>query len=246
MSPKAPSYSTDYQANRIFQAAGNGPPDAVSGDAHGTQCIGPYQEPVDLSPQVLNERKRGRAGPRHHSQKASRQDDADEPLNESVSIIEPTLAETNETGVDDHDEADEAPDLIDDEDEGSEDVEHKPREMSAKKKKRLQRMSNTMAREAGPVNLTLDVDALVPISSEVTWDQEPELLCCYNWHGAVDGTSMYSLRVKRMFLSLPIFLFFACELEKGLETSHGPCRLRYIWRLFLNHHSGTIPIFGFC
>ncbi|KAJ4299652.1 hypothetical protein N0V90_004898 [Kalmusia sp. IMI 367209] len=145
----------------------------------------------------MKERKRGRARHRHRSQKAPQQDNVDEPFNEGVSFAEPTLAETNEIDVDDDDDDvdnDEVLDLIDeDEDDGgrndAEDVEDKPKELSAKRKKRLERMANITAREAGPVILTLDVHDLVPISSEVTWDRDPELLCCYNWHGAVDGTN---------------------------------------------------------
>jgi hypothetical protein len=58
-----------------------------------------------------------------------------------------------------------------------------------KRQKRLEQFGKTVARDAGEVLETIDANMLTPISQNVAWDQEPELLCCYNWQASTDGTN---------------------------------------------------------
>ncbi|KAJ5022285.1 hypothetical protein J3E71DRAFT_353072 [Bipolaris maydis] len=58
-----------------------------------------------------------------------------------------------------------------------------------KRKKRLERFEKTITRDAGEVVETIDIASLTPISQQVSWDQDPELLCCYNWQASTDGTN---------------------------------------------------------
>ncbi|EMD67372.1 hypothetical protein COCSADRAFT_157765 [Bipolaris sorokiniana ND90Pr] len=58
-----------------------------------------------------------------------------------------------------------------------------------KRKKKLERFEKTIARDAGEAVETIDVASLTPIAQQVSWDQDPELLCCYNWQASTDGTN---------------------------------------------------------
>ncbi|KAF1978819.1 hypothetical protein BU23DRAFT_448233, partial [Bimuria novae-zelandiae CBS 107.79] len=80
--------------------------------------------------------------------------------------------------------------------EGDEDVqvadegEDKPKELSAKIKKRIAWMAELVQKEAGHVILTLDRSELTTTPFKVTWDEDDiKLLCSYNWQGANDGTN---------------------------------------------------------
>ncbi|EUC46188.1 hypothetical protein COCMIDRAFT_36149 [Bipolaris oryzae ATCC 44560] len=63
------------------------------------------------------------------------------------------------------------------------------KELLKKRKKRLERFEKTVARDAGEVVETIDVDSLIPVSQKVSWDQDPEIVCCYNWQASTDGTN---------------------------------------------------------
>lgn len=58
-----------------------------------------------------------------------------------------------------------------------------------KRKKKLERFEKSVARDAGEVLETITTDALAPVPQTVAWDQDPELLCCYNWQSSTDGTN---------------------------------------------------------
>lgn len=58
-----------------------------------------------------------------------------------------------------------------------------------KRKKKLERFEKTIARDTGEAVETIDVASLTPIAQQVSWDQDPELLCCYNWQASTDGTN---------------------------------------------------------
>ena len=58
-----------------------------------------------------------------------------------------------------------------------------------KRKKKLERFEKTTARDAGEVLETIDANTLIPVSQDVVWDRDPELLCCYNWQSSTDGTN---------------------------------------------------------
>ena len=64
-----------------------------------------------------------------------------------------------------------------------------PKEMTAKQKKKMERFGQTIAKDAGEVLQVIEVDALDPVPQNVTWDRDPELLCCYNWQASTDGTN---------------------------------------------------------
>jgi hypothetical protein len=49
-------------------------------------------------------------------------------------------------------------------------------------KLKMERFNADTKRDAGDVLTAIDVTALVPGPMSVTWDRDPELLCCYNWH----------------------------------------------------------------
>lgn len=65
----------------------------------------------------------------------------------------------------------------------------KPRELTAIQKKKLARFERQLAKDAGDVLHTIKLETILPIEQEVTWDQDPELLCSYNWKASTDGTN---------------------------------------------------------
>jgi hypothetical protein len=67
--------------------------------------------------------------------------------------------------------------------------ESKPSELTAKQKKKREQFDRTIARDAGDVLQTIDPAAIVPVEQEVAWDQDPELLCSYNWLASTDNTN---------------------------------------------------------
>ncbi|KAH8731755.1 hypothetical protein GQ44DRAFT_670296 [Phaeosphaeriaceae sp. PMI808] len=60
---------------------------------------------------------------------------------------------------------------------------------TAKQKKKKERFDRVIARDAGDVLQTLEASSIMPIQQNVTWDQEPELLCSYNWKASSDDTN---------------------------------------------------------
>ncbi|KAF2827124.1 hypothetical protein CC86DRAFT_24287 [Ophiobolus disseminans] len=69
--------------------------------------------------------------------------------------------------------------------------EQKPAEMTAKQKKKKEQFTRTIARDAGHVLQTIESDAIIPGPQEVTWDKDPELLCCYNWQGTAEENTIF-------------------------------------------------------
>jgi hypothetical protein len=62
----------------------------------------------------------------------------------------------------------------------------KPPGMTAKQQKKRERFDRGVARDAGEYLQSIPVESIVPVSQDVTWDQEPELLCSYNWQASTD------------------------------------------------------------
>lgn len=62
-------------------------------------------------------------------------------------------------------------------------------EMTAKQKKKRDQFDRTIARDAGDVLQTIEAAGIVPVEQEVAWDQDPELLCSYNWQASTDNTN---------------------------------------------------------
>jgi len=58
-----------------------------------------------------------------------------------------------------------------------------------KQQKKKERFDQSIAKDAGEILETIDKDALIPVAEKVVWDQDPELLCCYNWQASDDGTN---------------------------------------------------------
>lgn len=66
---------------------------------------------------------------------------------------------------------------------------NQPRLLTVKQKKKMQRFDQTIARDTGAILQTIEADALTPVPQSVTWDQDPEIVCCYNWQASNDGTN---------------------------------------------------------
>ncbi|KAH7396179.1 hypothetical protein BKA66DRAFT_509256 [Pyrenochaeta sp. MPI-SDFR-AT-0127] len=64
-----------------------------------------------------------------------------------------------------------------------------PKEMTAKQKKKMERFGVAVARDAGEVLQIIEADVLTPVQQQVVWDQDPELLCSYNWQASTDGSN---------------------------------------------------------
>ena len=63
------------------------------------------------------------------------------------------------------------------------------KELTAKQKKKIERFEQIIARDTGDVLQVIEADAVTPVPAPVTWDEDPELLCCYNWQASTDGTN---------------------------------------------------------
>ncbi|KAF2125278.1 hypothetical protein P153DRAFT_299913 [Dothidotthia symphoricarpi CBS 119687] len=77
----------------------------------------------------------------------------------------------------------------DDVDLGAEGDAEKPKGLSVKQKKKRLRFDRAIARDAGAVLYTIEADTVVPVPWPITWNEDPELLCCYNWQASTDGTN---------------------------------------------------------
>jgi hypothetical protein len=61
----------------------------------------------------------------------------------------------------------------------------------AKFKRKMVRFNDFIDRDAGAVLTTIDVATLMPGPTSVTWDRDPELLCCYNWRGDHETNTIF-------------------------------------------------------
>ncbi|KAF2109569.1 hypothetical protein BDV96DRAFT_585800 [Lophiotrema nucula] len=59
-----------------------------------------------------------------------------------------------------------------------------------RKAKKKARIDKSLARNTGAVLHTIPLEALAPVQEKVTWDQDPELICSYNWQESSDGTNV--------------------------------------------------------
>jgi hypothetical protein len=96
------------------------------------------------------------------------------------SIAEPTIADEN----DENSDSDDGDDNV----EITEEVVIDPVK-SAKHKKKMERFDQSIAKDAGEIVETIEKNSLIPVREKVVWDEEPELLCCYNWQASEDGTN---------------------------------------------------------
>ncbi|KAI8933053.1 hypothetical protein NX059_009699 [Plenodomus lindquistii] len=65
----------------------------------------------------------------------------------------------------------------------------RPAVMTAKQKKKMVRFNKTVARDAGDVIESIEAGSIMPVAQSVSWDEEPELLCSYNWQNSDNGTN---------------------------------------------------------
>jgi hypothetical protein len=64
-----------------------------------------------------------------------------------------------------------------------------PPEMTTKQKKKKERFERTIARDTGDVLQLIEPESIMPVEQNVTWDQDPELICSYNWQASTDDTN---------------------------------------------------------
>jgi hypothetical protein len=64
-------------------------------------------------------------------------------------------------------------------------------EMSAKQKKKREQFDRTIARDTGSVVQIIHAETVAPVDMEVTWDQDPELLCSYNWQASDETNTIF-------------------------------------------------------
>jgi hypothetical protein len=71
----------------------------------------------------------------------------------------------------------------------TEDELKKSRQATAKQLKKMERLGATIVRDTGEVLQTIEVDSVIPVEEDVIWDQDPELICSYNWKASTDATN---------------------------------------------------------
>lgn len=64
-----------------------------------------------------------------------------------------------------------------------------PRVLTGAQKKKKARKDSVLSKDRGPLLHTISPSNVQPYQSEVVWDQDPELLCSYNWSSTVDGSN---------------------------------------------------------
>jgi len=63
--------------------------------------------------------------------------------------------------------------------------------MTAKQMKKKERFDQRVARDTGDVIQLIDADTIAPVAESVTWDQDPELVCSYNWQDSADQNTIF-------------------------------------------------------
>lgn len=66
-----------------------------------------------------------------------------------------------------------------------------PPQQTAKQKKKKAEFDRVIARDTGAVLATIEPEALSIGPQEVTWDKDPELLCCYNWQDFTNTNTIF-------------------------------------------------------
>jgi hypothetical protein len=66
-----------------------------------------------------------------------------------------------------------------------------PPEMTAKQKKKRQQFDRTIARDTGDVLQVIEAESVTPVATSITWDQDPELLCSYNWQASDKSNTIF-------------------------------------------------------
>ncbi|KAF3009562.1 hypothetical protein E8E13_005676 [Curvularia kusanoi] len=89
---------------------------------------------------------------------------------------------------------DEDVEIATDSEEGELDIpKPQPKALTAKQKKKQERKTKVLTRKRGPVLCTISPSDVQPYEShndsKVTWDDDPELVCSYNWSSVVDNSN---------------------------------------------------------
>lgn len=103
-------------------------------------------------------------------------------------IVDEEAADEDEEESED-DDADEEVETGDSTDAAAADEPKMPPVLSAKQKRKRKQFAQAIERDAGGILHTIDLESLVPVATSVTWDGDPELLCCYNWQASTDNTN---------------------------------------------------------
>ena len=61
--------------------------------------------------------------------------------------------------------------------------------LTAAQKKKKQRKQRVLSKDRGAILHTISPADVQPYESSVTWDQDPELLCSYNWSSTIDNSN---------------------------------------------------------
>jgi hypothetical protein len=67
----------------------------------------------------------------------------------------------------------------------------KPPEMNAKQKKKKANFDRTIQKDTGEVLQSISVESLTPVAENVSWDDDPELLCSYNWQASAGTNTIF-------------------------------------------------------
>jgi hypothetical protein len=72
-----------------------------------------------------------------------------------------------------------------------EDEINKPPGPTAKQKKKKEQFDRTIARDTGNVLQIIHSESVTPVTTSVMWDQDPELLCSYNWQASYETNTIF-------------------------------------------------------
>jgi hypothetical protein len=57
--------------------------------------------------------------------------------------------------------------------------------------KKMAKQAKLVSRDAGDILQSITSDEIIPVPHNISWDQDPELLCCYNWQDAEDTNTIF-------------------------------------------------------
>ncbi|KAF1928301.1 uncharacterized protein M421DRAFT_101136 [Didymella exigua CBS 183.55] len=103
-----------------------------------------------------------------------------------------TVGSVNETAPDDDVENldDDDVDIATESEEGELDIPKPlPKVLTLAQKRKKERKDKVLSKRRGPVLREILSPDLEPCKQEVTWNEDPEVICSYNWSSTVDGTN---------------------------------------------------------
>lgn len=119
-----------------------------------------------------------------------------------LSLINPTLAASlggaqkqnaqpaEEPTLDEDEDLEDDVDVATDSEEGELDIPKPlPKVLTLAQRRKKERKDRVLSKDRGPVLYTILPGDVEPFQSTVTWDEDPELLCSYNWSSIDDGSN---------------------------------------------------------